>query len=426
MLIVRNIFLTYFLLSTTLFAQTGWTWTELDTMPFRISNNAVAGATLLGEPHVYSFCGIDTTKIYSGISNRAFRFNYITDTWDEIANTPNTLPLIAAAASTVKNKIYIIGGYHVYSNGSETSSNEVIIYNPELNIYESNGAAVPVPIDDQAQCVWRDSLIYVISGWSNTTNVTNVQIYNPALNSWAVGTPVPNLTTYKVFGSSGFILGDTIFYFGGASTGFNFPAGKVLRKGIINASDPTQITWSIEDDAPNNNYRSACLNYANSVYWVGGSATSYNYNGIAYNGSGGVAAMQQIMRYDAYTQTWFARTGAPFSVMDLRGVAQVGPTSWVICGGMKENQEVSNRTFLLEFDPIVGAIADNDDFTFQVIHRQIILNEIADEILVYSVDAKLLQRVDVHQPVIDSEIFGPVLVAVKVGEKWSTEKIRLP
>lgn len=425
MLILRNILLTHFLLSTTLFAQTGWTWTELDTMPFRISNNAVAGATVLGVPHVYSFGGIDTTKIYSGISNRAFRYNYATDTWDEIASTPNTLPLIAAAASTVKNKIYVLGGYHVYSNGSETSSNEVIIYNPELNVYEANGAAIPVPIDDQAQCVWRDSLIYVISGWSNTANVTNVQIYNPDLNSWSVGTSVPNLSTYKVFGSSGYIIGDTIFYFGGASLGFNFPAGKVLRKGIINSTDPTQIAWTIEEDAPNTNYRSACLTYGNSIYWVGGAAVSYNYNGVAYNGSGGVDPLFQIMRYDAYTQTWYAGTGAPFGAMDLRGVAQVGPTSWIICGGMESNQQVSNKTFLLEFDPIVGGISSNSGFSFQVINRQIILSENADEIFIYSVDGKLLQVVDVNKKSISEEIKGLVIVTIKSGEKISAKKIVL-
>jgi len=425
MLNLRNQFLSCFLYGTISFAQTGWTWTELDTMPFRISNNAVASGTVAGTSHVYSFGGIDTTKIYSGISNRAFRYNYTTTTWDEIANTPNTLPLIASAASTVKNKIYIIGGYHVYSNGSETSSNEVIIYNPELNSYETNGDVVPVPIDDQTQCVWRDSLIYVISGWSNTGNVSNVQIYNPELNTWSVGTPVPNLNTYKVFGSSGFILGDTIFYFGGASGGFNFPAGKILRKGIIDPIDPTQIMWSIEEDATNNNYRSACLGYGNSMYWVGGSSTSYNYDGSAYNGSGGVDPLFQIMRYDALTQTWFAGTGAPFGAMDLRGVAQVGPTAWVICGGMEENQKVTNKTYLLEFDPVVGAIKSNEIFTFLIVNRQLIFNEKVDEILVYSVDGKLLQRVDVFQPMIDEKISGLVLVSVKSDQKIKTIKIIL-
>jgi len=204
-------------------AQTAWTWTVLDTMPIPISNNAVALGNVSGEDHVFSFGGIDTTKIYSGITQRSFKYHTQTGTWSEIPPLPSTLPNIASAASTVNNKIYIIGGYHVYSNGNEVSSNEVIIYNPNTNNYEPNGASIPTPIDDHVQAVWRDSLIFVLTGWSNTTNVPKVQIYDPALNVWQTGTQTPNSLDYKAFGASGTIIGDTIYYFGGAKTGVVFP-----------------------------------------------------------------------------------------------------------------------------------------------------------------------------------------------------------
>jgi hypothetical protein len=45
--------------------------------------------------------------------------------------------------------------------------------------------------------------------------------------------------------------------------------------------------------------------------------------------------------------------------MDLRGIAQITPTSWIICGGMETGQTVTNRAFLLEFDPQVGGIGEN-------------------------------------------------------------------
>ena len=75
--------------------------------------------------------------------------------------------------------------------------------------------------------VYKDSLIYVVTGWSGSgfsgTNVANVQIYNPANDTWSVGTPVPNTNQYKAFGASGIIVEDTIYYFGGAKiSGFNF------------------------------------------------------------------------------------------------------------------------------------------------------------------------------------------------------------
>ncbi|MBK9190187.1 MAG: hypothetical protein IPM77_01120 [Crocinitomicaceae bacterium] len=387
-------------------SQTAWTWTELDTMPFPITNNAVAFGTNSGNPFVYSFGGIDTTKIYSGINNNAYRYDVNLDIWTQISSVPVALPLIASSASSVKNKIYIIGGYHVYSNGSETSSNEVIVFNPETNLYESNGTNIPVPIDDQTQCVWRDSLIYVITGWSNTTNVNNVQIYDPAMDTWTPGTSVPNLSAYKVFGSSGYIIGDTIYYFGGATTGFNFPAQKKLRKGIIDPLNPEQISWTLEEDAPENNYRSACLAHGNNIFWIGGSSVSYNYNGIAYNGSGGVEPLFQITRYNAGSKNWYEGTGAPYGQMDLRGAAQTSSESWIICGGMESGQQVSNRTFLLTYDPLTGNIPEPDFYNFHIAESKVIFNQTPVKIEIYSMDGKMLSEIDIHDPVIPTNLKG--------------------
>jgi len=56
---------------------------------------------------------------------------------------------------------------------------------------------------------------------------------------------------------------------------------------------------------------------------------------------------------------WFEGLGSPYGIMDLRGIAQVTPTSWIICGGMETGQFVTNRAFLLEFDPQVGGVGEN-------------------------------------------------------------------
>jgi len=371
-------------------SQTAWNWTQMADMPVPVANNAVSHGSMGGNTYVYSFGGIDTTKVYSGINKRAFRYDVTNDVWDEIDTLPVVLPLIASSANTVKNKIYIIGGYHVYAGGNETSSDEVIIYNPETNTYEPNGTPIPIPIDDQTQCVWRDSLIYVVTGWSNSGNVPDVQIYNPALDQWSVGTSVPNDNNYRCFGSSGYIIGDTIFYHGGAA-GFSFGAKKQLRKGVINPNNPTEIVWSQEEDAVKNNYRSACVAHGNNVFWIGGSATSYNYNGIAYNGSGGVEPIYSIARFDALTKTWYEGDGAPYGVMDLRGNGQVSATSWVICGGMEDGQEVSKRTFLLEYDPVTGSM-DEEEISVWLKDGKLNFSEQVEEVKIYGLDGKLLMQ----------------------------------
>jgi len=328
-------------------------------MPERVSNNAVTEGLVNGVPHVYSFSGIDSTKVFSGIHKRAFRYNTATQVWNQIADLPSGNGRIAAGASTVKNKIYIIGGYEVFSNGNEVSFDEVHIYDPETNSYLTNGTPIPVPIDDHVQAVYKDSLIFVVTGWSNTTNVPNVQIYDPSNDAWQVGTPVPNNSDYKVFGASGAIIGDTLYYIGGARFATNFPASSYFRKGYINPNDPTDITWFAEPflDAAVA-YRAAAFATDWQMHWVGGSDVTYNYNGIAYNGSGGVSPRDEVSYYNPIWTSTVGFSGDEFpKIMDLRGVAKINQTEGIIAGGMLENQEVTNKVYQFNF----GVPLDNDD-----------------------------------------------------------------
>ncbi len=330
-----------------------WQWTEVAPMPEPVSNNAVVEATVNGVPYVYSFAGIDTTKIWSGIHLRSFRYNTQADVWESIAPLPDPNGgKIAAGASVVKNKIYIIGGYHVQSNGGEISSSKIHIYDPETNSYLADGADIPVPIDDHVQAVWKDSLIFVVTGWSNTGNVTNVQIYNPAEDEWMAGTSVPGGSDYRVFGGSGSIIGDTIYYSGGAKYGANFPASYHFRKGYINPSNPTEITWKgFPNVVSALGYRQGANIFEGQPIWIGGSDITYNYNGIAYNGSGGVAALSKAVTYNPATGEMLRKDGELPEVMDLRGLAKVGWNEFIIAGGMGQGQQVWNKTFLLTATP---------------------------------------------------------------------------
>ncbi len=349
-----------FLLQSFLVQAQTWTSELLTPMPEKVSNNSVAAATVNGVPYVYSFGGIDDTKIYSGIHLKGFRYNALTNSWSETPPLPddtNQGGKIAAGASTVKNKIYIIGGYHVFANGSERSSEKVHIYEPESNTFLADGAPIPRAIDDHVQAVWRDSLIFVVTGWSNTTNYPDVQIYNPALDEWTLGTFTPNNTEYKVFGASGTIVGDTLYYTGGARFGANFPLTNFLRKGYINPDDPTDITWSNESQDLSKGYRMASITYNDKALWLGGSVVSYNYNGIAYNGSGGVSPLGRIVTYDPSDGQLSENPNAILPIMDLRGIAHIAPNQFIIAGGMVKNQAVTNQTLLVtdvDFTSIEG------------------------------------------------------------------------
>lgn len=342
----------------TIFTQTTISWSEKASMPERVTNNAVTQATVGGIPFVYSFAGMDSTKSCNGDHLRAFRYNTYTNQWETIDPLPDPLGgKIAAAASTVKNKIYIIGGYHLSSGCNEVSSRKVHIYDPETNTYLPDGEDLPKAIDDHVQSVWQDSLIYVITGWSNTNNVFNVQIYNPTENEWLTGTSIPSQVGWRAFGASGTIVGDTIYYTGGAGSwnGSNFPPLNYLRKGHINPDNPADITWlpAIQVDAASG-YRMGASSLESLPVWIGGSDITYNFDGIAYNGTGGVPALGRITTYNPQTGHFIQFLDTISPIMDLRGLAKVDHNAYIIAGGMEENQEVSSRTIEVLIDVFTG------------------------------------------------------------------------
>lgn len=322
---------------------------EVGNLPESVSNNAVCEGVINGVPYIYSFGGIDSTKLYSGIHLKSFRYNTSTGLAESIADLPDTLGKIASAANRVGDTIYITGGYHVFSNSNEVSSSKIHRFNIVTNSFMTDGLDIPLSTDDHVQAVWRDSLIYLITGWHNTGNIPNVQIYNPYTNSWLVGSPVPNNNIYKSFGASGTIVNDTIYYFGGASSG-NFGAQNFIRKGVIDQNDPTQIDWSYS--VPNTGvrgYRSACTNVFNTIHWIGGSKVTYNFDGIAYNGSGGVSIANRDLYFDINHVNWSEDNTSEIP-MDLRGIGNVNDSVKYIMGGMIDNQMVTNKIYKLTWD----------------------------------------------------------------------------
>lgn len=333
------------------------TFEELATMPERVSNNAVASATVNGVPYIYSFSGIDSTKAWSGIHLKSYRYNTTQDSWQRIADLPDPNGgKIAAGASTINNKIYIIGGYHVASNLNETTSAKVHIYDPETNTYLPDGANIPKAVDDHVQAIYRDSLIFLVSGWSNFNNVRDVQIYDPANDTWQVGTPIPNGAKWRVFGGSGTIIGDTLYYAGGAGNwnGSNFPPTTYLRKGYINPENPTDITWIGEDKPLAKGYRMAAGQFENKAIWIGGSDVTYNFDGIAYNNSGGVSPLSRVSLYEPPNGNITQFFDMTPTIMDLRGLSQISNNQYIIAGGMETEQAVSNKAFLIHIEQLTN------------------------------------------------------------------------
>ncbi len=377
-------------------SQANWSWTKLADLPISTSNNAVVEVISNTGKYVYSFGGISASLTQSDIHQRVFKYDVSQDSWTEMDEIPDTSGKIASSASFVNGKIYLIGGYHVASNGNETSSNKVHIYNPSLDTFEADGNPIPIPIDDHVQAVWKDSLIYVITGWSNTGNVPDVQIYNPKLNSWMMGTPTPNTSFYKSSGASGYILGDTIFYFGGVKDYPTFESSNILRKGIIDKNDPTLIDWTLINSGNGEPlYRGACSGHNETVFWIGGSKEAYNFNALEYYTNLPVKPNQRIYEVDLDKKTQSNIYNSQTQGMDLRGIAKLGGGNWIIAGGIDSLQQATKNTYLLHNPklsdigkankPPLFKIKSNGDY-FDVMTENI------GEVIVYDIQGRILYR----------------------------------
>ena len=415
------------------FFSQSWTVTQMASMPMKISNNSVVEAFPNGQPFVYSFGGIDSTKVFSGITNKSFKYNVTTNIWYTIPNLPDPMTKIAAAASYVNGKIYIIGGYTVFANGNEVSSNKIHIFDPVADTFLANGVNIPVPIDDHVQCAYKDSLIYVVSGWSNTTNVKNVQIYDTYLNTWTQATQVP-FNEYRIFGATGSILGDTIYYFGGASRIGNFPATNILRKGAINPLNPTQITWSFSrPDLSVYSYRSASSIINDKLVWFGGSSNTYNYNGIAYNGAGGVPPSNWTISYNPTLDS--LETASPMFgqiPMDLRGLASINDSVKYIVGGMENNQQVTNKTLRLSYSSVTGIVEDSNSKRLEIYPNPAdkfikIAGNIESQVSIYDVKGReVVKNIEVQNSgILDVTGFLNGIYFILISNKNSTQTTKI-
>lgn len=319
---------------------------NLADMPIAVTNNAVCGVTINGEDYVYSFGGLSSGKTYKDITLRSFRLKISANMWEEIDPLPDTMGKIASAASVLKDKIYIVGGYHVFPDGHEKSSAKVHVYDPASNKYLEDAQDIPTPIDDQVQAIWKDSLLYVVSGWSDSLNVGLVQVYEPTQNVWQYGTSVPDVYSYSVFGSSGVIVGNELYFAGGAGNrkNKNFPIQSYVRIGRINPGNALEIVWNTTAIEAAGIYRPGAMAYSGQPAWLNGADLSYNYNGVAYTGPK-VEPLAQLLVFDKATKTLRKAHLEVPRVMDLRGVASF-EDYFVVAGGMLAQQRVSNKTFL--------------------------------------------------------------------------------
>ncbi len=312
-------------------------------LPIATANNAVAAVVTPDGPAVFSFLGIDSTKRWDGIHSRAFRWTIGTSRWTEVRSVPGPGRL-AATAEGWRGRVFLFGGYTVQADGSEKSVPNVDVYHPASDTW-TRGTDIPLPVDDAISGVWRDSLIFLVSGWHDRGNVSDVQIYDPSADRWSVATPIPGT---PVFGHAGALAGNTIVYVDGAGVTAarpRFALDRASWRGDIDPEDPTLIAWTRLPDHPGPAlYRAAGGVALHWVLFAGGTDNPYNYNGVGYDGIR-AAPRAGVFGYDLNEERWQVLPSLPHGSMDHRGIVAID--EWlIIVAGMGEDQTVSNRVLV--------------------------------------------------------------------------------
>jgi hypothetical protein len=342
----------------------------LSPLPVPLTNNAVAISHDEGGPRIFSFMGIGPKKTWDAVTTSAYEMDPATGKWQEVRPVPGVAGRIAASAVALHDQVFIFGGYILDSLGGQTAVSDLNVFVPVRNRYY-RGKDIPEPVADAVVGVYRDRYIFLIGGWSTAKGaaVRNVQVYDTDNDTWTEATPLPGT---PVFGHAGAILGDTIVYVDGAyknpsSMGPKFLAssecwmGEIPKKGGI-----ANIEWTRLAPHPGNaRFRIAAgagplEKKGGKIYFSGGAAIPYNFNGIGYDGRPAEPS-PVTFAFDDYTGDWetinvnINNEAAPnptanptvVPTMDHRGLL-VMRRGLVVVGGMEKGQQVTAKVTVLQ------------------------------------------------------------------------------
>jgi hypothetical protein len=325
-------------------AQEGWArWPDL---PEAQSNNAVAAVQTEGGCMIYSLLGIDSSLSSTGVHNRGFRLREGDAEWSILPPVPGP-GRVAASAVGIAGQPYVLGGYSIAGDGTETTHDLLQRFNLQTGQWNSL-APLPVAIDDAVAAAWRDRYIVVVSGWHDAGNVADVQIYDSQSDQWIAATSFPGT---PVFGHSGSISGDRLLVVDGVRSSFGgFTLVNQAWLGELDPQAPEVITWTDLGQHPGPaRYRAAGGAAPDGRIWIhGGTSEPYNYDGLRYDSGEPATPLATTLIFDPQARS-FDEMGAdpkPTATMDHRSLVLCGG-QLVTAGGMQEGPSASAQVWTI-------------------------------------------------------------------------------
>jgi hypothetical protein len=295
---------------------------------------------------VYGFYGLGAGKTAADIQVDTYRYDLHSRRWRALGNIPVSAGRLASVAVYVGGKIYLLGGYTVAVDGAEVSTPEVLRFDPKIQQFQTE-STLPIPVDDAVALSWRDRWIVLISGWHDTGNVADVQLYDTQSKRWRRANSWPGT---PVFGHTGAMQGDVAVICDGVSAQKNaqgknqFALSNQCWRGDFAASTPGIVTWTALKAHPGVPlYRSGAVavrGEAPKLLFAGGSTRAYNFDGIGYDGKPAEPS-DIVYSINLPDNRWQLEKPLPEAGMDFRGMVDDG-TSYLLFGGMRAGQVVSN------------------------------------------------------------------------------------
>jgi uncharacterized protein (TIGR03437 family) len=178
--------------------------------------------------------------------------------------TPMGTPVMAAQSVAIGSRIYVVGGF---LPGIGKSANQLQVFDPATNGWSVRNPA-PTVVSGAAAAQVNGNKMYVIGGWTNTltgnpTLTNNVQVYDPAADSWSFGTSAPLATA----GSSAVAIGSKIYLINGRID------GDVVTNRIF-VYDTSAGAWQeFSQRTPTGVYEATAGYTKNRIYLIGGRQT---------------------------------------------------------------------------------------------------------------------------------------------------------
>jgi N-acetylneuraminic acid mutarotase len=324
-----------------LFAAAGG---KFDPLPAPVSGSAITSLKIGNRVLVFSLMGIGANKTWDAVSNSAEALNVSYGKWAEIRAMPGSAGRLGAAATGLREQLFVLGGYLLDNQGGQATVPNVEVYSPLAKRWY-RGPDLPKPVSDFVAGAYHDRYIYVVGGRSKAVAIRDVQVYDTEKQEWLQATPLPGT---PVFGHAGTLVGDTILYVDGVRSGGpdgpRYVASDECWIGKIQRRDPAKIEWSKLPGHPGAARYGIAAGGAEKdgrIYFSGGSESPYDYKGIGFDGKPAEPS-PTTFDFDLRTNKWETLSESSPNPSMGSGLV-VTSENLMIIGGMEKNQQVTAR-----------------------------------------------------------------------------------